>query len=129
MLVRITLMVLRLCVVVTLVLGILLWTGNAGNIKPVHILLGVLIVLSLWLLGLFQFMGGGSPGLMVAAFVLGLVVAILGITQENILSEPNQPHWVIQVLHLLLGLAAAGLGEMLAGRYRRAKAKQKAQVA
>ncbi len=126
-LVRITLMVLRLCVVVALVLGVLLWTGNFDSIKPVHILVGILIVLSLWLLGLFQFMGGGSPNLAAAAFVLGAAVAALGVTQESLL--PGSAHWVIQVIHLLLGVSAAGLGEACAGRYKRAKAKQKAQMA
>ena len=121
-LVRITSMVLRLCMLVLLVLGILLWTSNFDNLKPVHILVGILFVFSLWLLGLFQWMGGGSASLVAGAFVLGLVVAALGITQESIL--PGSAHWVVQVVHLLLGLSAVGLGEVLAGRYyRRAKAK------
>jgi hypothetical protein len=31
---------------------------------------------------------------------------------------PGDFHWIIQVLHLLVGLAAIGLGEDLAGRIR-----------
>lgn len=120
-LVRITSMVMRLCALVVLVLGILLWTSNYDNLKPIHMLVGILIVLSLWLLAFLQFRGGGSASLTVAAFVLGLVVAALGITQESIL--PGSTHWVVQVVHLLLGLSAVGFGEVLAGRYQRAKAR------
>jgi hypothetical protein len=45
------------------------------------------------------------------AFVWGLVVVILGLTQTEIL--PGNLHWLIEVLHLVLGLGAIGLGERL----------------
>ncbi len=35
-------------------------------------------------------------------------------------------HWVIQVIHLLLGLSAIGLAEMIGGRYRRMTANKAA---
>jgi hypothetical protein len=31
-------------------------------------------------------------------------------------------HWIIQVIHLLLGLAAIGIGHMAAARYRKGAA-------
>ena len=40
-------------------------------------------------------------------------------TQTQLL--PGSWHWVIQVLHLLLGLGAMGQGEGLAARIKRAR--------
>ncbi|HSK36134.1 MAG TPA: hypothetical protein VLA80_05315, partial [Actinomycetota bacterium] len=48
------------------------------------------------------------------AVVLGLVVPIVGLTQRELL--PGSAHWLIQVLHLLLGLGLLGLAENLATR-------------
>jgi len=54
----------------------------------------------------------------IAAVAWGLIAPILGLTQANLLT--NNWHWVIQVLHLLVGLAAIGTGEGLVQRMRRA---------
>src|SRR5947209_10810749 len=118
MLVRITIMVLRLSVLLALILGIIFWTGNAASLKLVHIGLGILVVLSLWILGFVQATArGGNWGLAAGAFILGLILPIFGLGQEGLL--PGSAHWIIQVIHLLLGLAAIGLGETIAGRYKR----------
>ena len=114
-------MVLRTCVVLTLILGILLWTGNAADsLVLVHMGLGILVVLSLWTLGLAQALTkGGSSCLAIGTVVLGLILAASGGTQDEILT--GSLHWVIQVIHLLLGLSALGLGEWIGGRYRRSR--------
>jgi hypothetical protein len=119
--IRIAQMVLRTCVVLTLILGILFWTGNAADsLVPVHMGLGILVVLSLWTLGLAQALTkGGSWGLAIGAVVLGIILAASGGTQDEILT--GSLHWVIQVIHLLLGLSALGLGERIDGRYRRSR--------
>ena len=114
----IAIMVLRVAVLAALVLGIIFWTGNADNLVPVHMLLGIIVVLSLWVIGLSQgFMKGGSFGMAAATFILGLIVAIVGLSQQSWLDV--SPHWVIQVIHLLLGLSAIGLGETIYARTRR----------
>ena len=112
-------MVLRTCVVLTLILGILFWTGNAADsLVLVHMGLGILVVLSLWALGLAQALTkGGSWGLAIGAVVLGIILAASGGTQDEILT--GSLHWVIQGIHLLLGLSALGLGEWIGGHYRR----------
>jgi len=118
MLVRIMIWVLRVSVLLTLILGIAIWTGNADSLRPVHIVLGILVVLSLWILGFAQAtVRGGNGGLAAGAFILGLILPIFGSGQEGLL--PGSAHWSLQVIHLLLGLAAIGLGEMIAGRYKR----------
>jgi hypothetical protein len=116
--VTISLMVLRLAVLLALILGILFWTGNAQSLTLIHMLLGFIVVISLWVIGLAQgFVKGGSFGLALATFIVGLALAIVGLFQQGWLT--GSTHWIIQVIHLLLGLSAIGLGEMTAGRARR----------
>ncbi len=117
MAVRITIMVLRVVVLLALVLGLLLWFGVEGVLIPIHMLLGILVVLALWVLGGFAFTIKGGVGLGIGAIVWGLIVLLFGLNQRTILV--GNLHWLIQVIHLLLGLGAAGLGEAIAGRYKR----------
>lgn len=124
MVIRISLMVLRIAVVAALVLGILFWTGNVEGLQIVHIVLGFLVVFSIWVLGIAQGLRGGSFGLALATFVVGFLVALVGLFQTRWLIGPN--HWIIQVIHLVLGLAAISLGEIIGGRYRRMMASRAA---
>ncbi len=117
MVVRIALNIIRVGVLIELVLGILFWTGNADSFQIVHIVIGILVVLSLWTMGIVQGLQGGSFGLALATFVVGFLLALFGLFQKGWLVGPN--HWVIQVIYLLLGLSAIGLAEMIGGRYRR----------
>lgn len=126
--IKISQWVLRISAIIVLVLGILFWINvinpdtNRG-IVLVHMLFGILVVIALWTLGIAQGMRGGSFGLAFATFVWGLLTLAIGLFQQNILSDPSSPHWVIQVVHLILGLGAIGLGEMVAGRAKRRASK------
>ena len=117
MAIRISVMVLRICALAALILGILFWTNNAKGLTLVHILLGFAVVISLWVLGIAQGFRGGSFGLALATFVVGLLLAFVGLFQTRWLT--NDMHWIIQVIHLLLALAAIGLGEMISATTRR----------
>lgn len=107
----------RVTGLIQFVLGLLFWTGNQLALVPVHILVGLVLVLSLWTLAFVGARSGVQPGLVAAAFAWGLVVVVLGLTQGDILT--TGPHWVIQVLHLLVGLVAIGQAEALGARVRR----------
>lgn len=111
--------ILRIAALAALVLGLLFWTGNAETegIRLVHMLLGIIVVLSLWTLGLAQGFRGGSFALALATFVVGLLLVIVGLYQTGWLL--GSYHWIIQVIHLLLALIAIGLGEMITGRAKR----------
>lgn len=117
MVIRIALNIVRIGVLIELVLGILFWTGNADSLQIVHIVIGILVVLSLWTLGIALGSQGGSIGLSLAAFAIGFLLVLVGLFQTRWLIGSN--HWVIQVIHLLLGLSAIGIAEMMSGRYRR----------
>ena len=121
MAIRVSLMVLRIAVLFNLITGIIFWTGNADPLQIVHIVVGIIAVLALWTLGIIQGLRGGNYGLSAAAIVVGLLLALVGLFQTGWLTGSN--HWIIQVIHLLLGIAAIGLGEMIGGRSRRMTAK------
>ena len=104
--------VLRITGLIQIVLGLLFWTNNAFSLIPIHILVGFVLVLALWALAILAGLAGVSRGPVVLALVWGLIVPIFGLTQSQIL--PGPAHWVIEVLHLLVGLAAIGLGARLA---------------
>ena len=108
----------RVAGLVQIVLGLLFWSGNVLALVSVHILLGVIIVLALWTLAFIGARAGVQPGFAAVAFVWGLIVVILGLTQDQILT--TGPHWVIQALHLLVGLVAIGQAEGLGARIKRA---------
>jgi hypothetical protein len=105
-----------------ILLGLAIWTGRADGIIPVHEFLGFVLVLSLWTLAYFGARAGVPKGLVAAAVAWGLIAPILGLTQANLLA--GNWHWVIQVAHLLVGLAAIGTGEGIAQRMKRPSAPQ-----
>jgi uncharacterized membrane protein YuzA (DUF378 family) len=125
MMMRVCIAVLRGSAALALVLGILFWTGNANSFIPLHIALGILLTLSLWGAGLLvgTTRKGSSPGLMISAFALGLILIFFGLNQQTFLV--GAWHWIIQVVHLLLGIAAVILTIPIARYY---KAAQTAQV-
>ena len=110
------LMLVRFTGLFQLVLGVLFWSGSATSLIPVHITVGVIFVVALMALAVLA--TRAARGLAVTTIVWGVVVAALGFVQTALL--PGAAHWVVQVLHLLVGLAAIGLGEVLGGRMRRA---------
>jgi hypothetical protein len=121
MLIRIASILMRVCGILALILGLLFWGNIARELLRFHILLGVLLVLCLWIAGVGQaFAKGGSWALAGGALLLGMVVIGVGLNQSAWLVGPW--HWVIQVLHLLLGVFAVGVGQMAAARYQRGAA-------
>jgi hypothetical protein len=118
MIIRIASIILSLAGLLALVLGLILWTGMAVNVVSLHMLLGLLTVVALWVVGVAQALApGGSWGLAAGAIVLGALTAWLGMVQASLLVSEN--HWIIQVIHLLLGTATIGLGHMAAARQRK----------
>lgn len=109
-------MIVRLFGLILLALGITFWSGHALQLVNTHMLIGVLFVLALWTLAGIAAAAHQSGGFVALGFVWGIVVLALGMTQRTLM--PGSGHWVIQVLHLLVGLAAMGIGENLAKRIK-----------
>jgi hypothetical protein len=101
----------RIMFFVQLILGITFWTGNALNLIPAHMLIGLAIVVCLWVSATIAAIARVQVGMVVAGFVWGVIVIALGIDQGSLV--PGAAHWTIQVLHLLVGVGAVGLNERL----------------
>jgi len=109
-------MTVRLFGVILLLLGLAFWTGHALELVNTHMLIGVLFVIALWTLSGVAAAAHQSGGLVTLGFIWGIVVLAFGMTQRSLMQ--GSAHWVIQVLHLLVGLTAMWLGETLAKRIK-----------
>jgi hypothetical protein len=101
----------RLLVAVQVVLGLLIWFGNRISLRQIHIALGSLFVLDLWILGIVALFALSARGLSLLTLLMGGVIMWLGVAQTNLFIGPA--HWVVRVVHLLLGVSAMGLVEPL----------------
>ena len=104
----------RVVGVVQLALGLAFWTGNLLGLVDLHQLLGILLVLALWTQAFLAARAGVEPRLVAVAVVWGLIVPIVGLTQTSLLT--GSLHWLIQVIHLLLGIGLLAMAENLATR-------------
>lgn len=121
-------MALRGGFVLALLLGLGFWTNilSQSGLILLHMFLGLVVVGTLWYLGLAQAQRpGGSLGLAVGTFILGLAVAIVGLSQSR-LEAALHAVVAVQITHLVLNVLAVGLGEMCNSRIRRAAAKSAA---
>ena len=110
-------MLVRVLGVLLLILGILIWAEGAAGLIPWHMLIGLVFVIALIVLAAVSVRAGAPVGMATGAAVLAILVLVLGMTQTGLM--PGGVHWVIQVLHLVLGMAAVGIGEAIGGRLRR----------
>ena len=106
--------VIRLAFIVNLLLGLYIWTGRGDSLIPLHEAVGIVLVLGLATQIVFGILARLTPGLIVAAIAIGLVVPILGDRQADIV--PGDLHWIVQSIHLLLAVALIAVAESLARR-------------
>ncbi len=109
-------MLVRITGLIQIVLGVLFWTDNALALVSVHIFSGVVLVVALAVLAILAAQAGVDLRFVLVALVLAVIVLVLGLTQGQLLIGSTP--WVIQVLHLLLGLGAIGQAEGLATRMK-----------
>lgn len=112
-------MVVRLAGVLLLLLGFAFWAGRALSLVNIHMLLGLVLVIALWLLAAAALSSGQAQGVAALAIIWGLLVLLFGMIQRSVL--PGSGHWAVQVIHLLFGLVAIALGELLGAAVKRAR--------
>ena len=114
--------VLRIAGVAQIALGLAIWAGSATSLVSVHMTVGLLFVVSLWVLAVLTGRHGAGVALPVFAGVWGLVTVALGMSQEGIMRGDS--HWIVQVLHLLVGLTGITIGEILVRKVPTAAAER-----
>ena len=109
---QLLLMFMRAAAAVQVILGIGFWTGRWAGLVNVHMAIGSLFVISLLVIA--GIAGARrAPGRLVGlAFVWGVVVLALGMTQRSIMV--GDLHWIVRVVHLVVSLASMPMAERLA---------------
>jgi len=107
----ISLWIVRVAGTLQLLLGALFWTGHAYSFLPLHIISGVVIVLTLWTVAVLALVARTRRGLALFGLFWGLALPAFGMVQATMLV--GSIHWLIRVLHLIMGLAAMALAGML----------------
>ncbi len=106
--------ILRIAFLLALAIGVALWTGHGFTLLRFHMWLGFLAAFDLLALVVYGFLSRINPALPIIALLWAIALPVIGIAQMKIMLGPN--HWVIEVVHLILGLGAIGLGEALSKR-------------
>jgi hypothetical protein len=107
-------MAIRIIVLVEVILGILFWLGTARGLTSLHVGLGFLLVLCMLALAGVALTRRAPIGLAALVVVWALVLPVVGFGQLHVVAPAARV--VVQVVHLLLGLGAAGVSERLAAR-------------
>ena len=94
-----------------LVLGVVIWTGNFDDLIPLHVLVGIVLVLSLWTIAAIAARSGVDRWLVGAAVAWSVAAPLLGTTQEALVQ--GGWHWTIQVLHLVVAMGVVAWGRLL----------------
>ena len=110
---RLLLVFMRAAMAVQVILGIGFWTGHWANLVNMHMVIGALFVVALWVIAGIAAANRRPGGLVAFGFTWGVVVVALGMTQKGILI--GDLHWIIRVLHLAVGIAALPIAERLVG--------------
>ena len=103
------LMFMRIAMFLQIIVGIGLWTGHLYGLIDVHRTIGILFVLSLWIIAVIAMAQRRSVGLGAFAIAWGVLVTALGFMQQGILI--GDWHWVVRVVHLVIGVASVGIAE------------------
>lgn len=92
-------------------LGLLFWAHRALNLLPLHMLIGSIFVLALLTLAGLGAWAGAGRGLSLLGLATGAVIPLFGMLQVRLF--PGTGHWIVQVVHLLLGVAGMTLAARL----------------
>jgi hypothetical protein len=108
------LMFMRIAALVQVVVGIAMWTGHWYSLVGMHRTIGMLFVLSLWIIAVIALVQRRSAGLAAFGILWGLLVAAIGFMQQGILI--GDLHWIVRVTHLIIAMASLPIAERLVAK-------------
>ncbi|HEX7359415.1 MAG TPA: hypothetical protein VF283_02885 [Bryobacteraceae bacterium] len=109
--------IIRLVWLALIVLGALFWSGNALTLVTIHMDLGVIFVILLWIIAILALFARAGIALPIVAIIWGFIVAIYGMMMMHLVAGGNS--WPAGVVHLLIGIVGIGFAEMLGARIKR----------
>ncbi|HWF10974.1 MAG TPA: hypothetical protein VG297_21040 [Bryobacteraceae bacterium] len=112
-------------------IGLLRWCARLGGVGALvvglmlgrfplfhlHMTLGGLVALALLILAFAALGAKVRAPVAVVAIVWAIVLVYVGMMQNRWM--PGSSHWVIEAVHVLIGIGGVGLAEMLAGAVTR----------
>lgn len=101
---------------VQLLLGVTFWTGHALTYVPLHMAIGLSFVLAVATLGVLARVARLGTASMLLGVGGAALLLYVGVMHARWLPGPR--HWMVQVLHLLVAIAAMGVSNVLAKRIR-----------
>ena len=110
----------RILALLLVALGVLFWMGRSRDLVPLHMRMGQLLIVLLWILAGMGARAGVKAGMAAGALVYGFLAYLFAMNMGAFL--PGPAHEVIRVVHLLIGLGAVGLAEAIGARIKRAAA-------
>lgn len=108
---RMLIMFMRVAMAFQVIVGIGFWTGNWAGLRNVHMVVGALFVLALWVIAGIAISHRRATKLAAFAFIWGVVVVGFGMAQQGILI--GDLHWIVRVIHLAIGIASMPIAERL----------------
>jgi len=108
--------VVRLTGMTLVALGLLFWAGRALGLVPLHMAIGAAFVLALLALVGAAAAAGLRPAFVALAAGYGLVIPVFGMVQTRLWPGPD--HWIVQLLHLGIGIGGMILALRLASHVR-----------
>ena len=116
---RISSMTLRVTFLLAIILGISFWAGwiaPSPGLRGIHMLIGILFVLSLWGIGVAEIflLPRKNLPLGIALVVIGIAVVIVGLNQDQWRASVGLE--LMNTIHLVLNVLAISLGEMAVAR-------------
>ncbi len=109
-----------------LTLGLLFWIANIELIS-IHMLFGLIVALSLLIISFVALFTRDMRIWGIAGIIYALFLPAFGLTQSSILT--GNLHWIIQTLHMLVGLGAVVLAGRISLRYTQIKSANTLKMA
>jgi hypothetical protein len=107
----------RLAGLGALALGVLLWRGMFTGALNVHMALGWIVALVLVIVAAYALNRRVRIPLALISLLWAAATVYVGLRQNQLVTGSG--HWVIEILHFLLGVGAIGLAEALGGAITR----------
>ena len=109
--------IIRLTGATQVVLGVLFWNRRVLALIPLHMLVGMMFVLALLLTAGLAARAGLAPARVALVMAYAVMIPAFGYFHPRLLIGPF--HWIVQVLHLAIGVAAMVIAARLATYIRR----------
>lgn len=103
-----------------LILGLLIGRLSYDWVPRTHVMLGLLVLIALFVIAIYGFFAGLPVMLPLVALVWIAVTLYVAVQQIHLLT--GDTHWIVQVVHALLGIGAIGLAEAIGARISRQRA-------